>query len=144
MLSLPLIMSAATSTDGLLAAWEDARQVLVVPIGEVLFVNHQETPAIGTRGLGSCSVAMIVSEYGAILAHISPLPLRPSAAALADPHAGDNNVRGMMDRVHEVFTRHREFFSRSRIRMSFVHGTRARWHCRTGWPLCRAASDIWD
>lgn len=103
-------MSAATPTGGLLAAWEDAHQVLVVPIGQVLFVNYQETPAIGTRGLGSCSVAMIVSEYGAILAHISPLPLQPLAVAPADPHAGDNNARMMMDRVYEVYTHYREFF----------------------------------
>jgi hypothetical protein len=89
---------SVTPASGLLAQWERAGQVVVVPMGGVQFVAFQQTPAIGTRDLGSCSVVVIASKYGAILAHIPPLPAQPSA----DPYAGDNNVRSMMRQVKSL------------------------------------------
>jgi len=104
---------------GLLAALANRGQVLVVPMGQVLFVNFREMPVIGTCNLGSCSVAVIASQYGAILAHISPLP--PTASGVwADPYAGDNNARRMMDRVHELYILHRDFFQASNTRTYVV------------------------
>ncbi|KAB5515668.1 hypothetical protein GE09DRAFT_932128, partial [Coniochaeta sp. 2T2.1] len=64
--------------------------------------------AIGTSSLGSCSVAAIVSAYGAILAHIPPMP--SPLPPVADPYAGDNNVRAMMRRVTELYYQHENYF----------------------------------
>ncbi|OIW30515.1 hypothetical protein CONLIGDRAFT_668507 [Coniochaeta ligniaria NRRL 30616] len=93
---------------GLLTRLEEDGQVMIVPMGEVYPVDFQTTPAIGTSGLGSCSVAAIVSAYGAILAHIPPRPLSP--APEADPYAGDNNVRAMMQRVRELYEENEHYF----------------------------------
>ncbi|RAK97335.1 uncharacterized protein BO80DRAFT_437902 [Aspergillus ibericus CBS 121593] len=85
-------------------------QVVIVPMGEVAAVSFHDTVAIGTMGLGSCSVIIIASADGAILAHIPP---RPPTALLSDVNAGDNNVRRMTQRVPELYRRHRnEYFSR--------------------------------
>lgn len=94
------------SGSGILAQWQASRAVIVVPMGHVQFVSFQQMPAIGTRDLGSCSVIIIASAYGAILAHIPPQPLQPSP----DPFAGDNNVRYMMSRVAALYHQHRDQF----------------------------------
>ena len=87
------------STLGLLERWETAHQVAVVPMGAVQFVSFQQTRAIGTRNLNSCSVVVIVSTHGAILAHIPPRPPNPSM----NPYAGDENVRSMMGQVKTLY-----------------------------------------
>lgn len=94
------------SEQGLLAQWQASRAAIVVPMGGVQFVSFQQMPAIGTRDLGSCSVVIIASAYGAILAHIPPMPLQPSP----DPFASDNNVRGMMSRVAALYQHHQDHF----------------------------------
>ena len=83
---------------GLLAQCMAAGSVVVVPMWGVQFVAFDDTRAIGTQ-LGACSAAVVLSERGAILAHIPPLP----AAQSPDPHAGDNNVRSMMGRVQGLY-----------------------------------------
>ena len=88
---------------GLLAQWERAGQVIMVPMGMVQFVSFQQKPAVGTRDLGSCSVVVIMSKHGAILAHIPPLPPQQSK----DLHAGDNNVRLMMIQVKTLYEHHK-------------------------------------
>lgn len=94
------------SGPGILAQWQASGSVTVVPMGDVQFVSFQQIPAIGTSDLGSCSVVVIASAYGAILAHIPPLPLQQSP----DPFAGDNNVRYMMDRVAGLYQHYRNYF----------------------------------
>lgn len=102
----PIDFCLTMSAPGILAQWQAARQVIVVPMGDVQFVTFQQMPAIGTRDLGSCSVVVLASAYGAILAHIPPQPARPSA----DPMAGDNNVRSIMDRVATLYERYKTHF----------------------------------
>lgn len=94
------------SGSGILAQWQASRAVLVVPMGDVQFLSFQQMAAIGTRDLGSCSVVIITSAHGAILAHIPPQPLQPSP----DPFAGDNNARYMMGRVAALYQQNRAHF----------------------------------
>ena len=78
----------------------------MVQMGNVQFVSFQEVKGIGTEGLGSCSVVLIASAHGAILAHIPPQPFPDSL----DPFAGDINVRRMMGRVDALYQHHRSQF----------------------------------
>ncbi|KAJ5951909.1 uncharacterized protein N7479_010322 [Penicillium vulpinum] len=94
------------SGSGILAQWQASRAVLVVPIGDVQFLSFQQLAAIGTGDLRSCSVVLIVSAHGAILAHIPPQPLQPSP----DPFAGDNNTRSMMGRVAALYQQNSGYF----------------------------------
>lgn len=81
--------------------------IVEVPMGATQFVAFQhQIIAIGTSELGSCSVVVIASEYGAILAHIPPRPPYPSN----DRFAGDDNVRYMMARVAQLFHQYGNFF----------------------------------
>jgi hypothetical protein len=76
-------------------------------MGAAHFVAFQhQIIAIGTSRLGSCSVVVIASEYGAILAHIPPHPDDGSR----DPFAGDNNASYMMAEVAQLFHRYGNFF----------------------------------
>jgi hypothetical protein len=90
---------AAWGPYGLLAQLEAAHEAVLVPMGGVQFASFQQTRAIGTRGLGSCSVVGVVSKYGAILAHIPPLHEQPSD----NPYAGDDNVLTMMRQVRGMY-----------------------------------------
>jgi hypothetical protein len=86
----------------LLDELRDSGGIAEVPMGDAPFVafQHQIT-AIGTSELGSCSVVVIASEYGAILAHIPPQPAYRS---------DDNNVRYTMTRVARLFHQYENFF----------------------------------
>ena len=95
------------SGSGILAQWQARGAVLVVPMGGVQFLSFQQQSAIGTRDLGSCSVVLIASAHGAILAHIPPRPLQPSQ----DPFAGDNNARNMMNQVTTLYQQNRGYFA---------------------------------
>lgn len=66
-----------------------------------------QTPSIGTDGLGSCSVILIVSPYAAILGHVAP---QPDNADTNNPHAGDNHVRLFIDRLTEYYLQCRNYF----------------------------------
>lgn len=102
-------MSSHRQKLGILEKLEKGPQpkVALVPMGEFQFVSFSQMTAIGTRNLGSCSVVLIASQYGAILAHIPPLPSQASSSASTsmslDPYAGDNNVRALMDQVKQLY-----------------------------------------
>ncbi|CRK14818.1 hypothetical protein BN1723_017406, partial [Verticillium longisporum] len=70
--------------------------------------------AVGTAGLGSCSVVAIASERAVILAHIPPLPDLHSQR----PDAGDANVRQMMKRVRRLYRDNRQFFDNAEGRVT--------------------------
>ncbi|KAL4948825.1 hypothetical protein BDW69DRAFT_175736 [Aspergillus filifer] len=70
-------------------------------MGEVKFVDFQKYPIIGTEGLGGCSVVILASRFGAILAHI-PVP---------QPHQdGCAITRHMMAEVRSLHNHYRRFF----------------------------------
>ncbi|KAL3480774.1 hypothetical protein BJX99DRAFT_219636 [Aspergillus californicus] len=70
-------------------------QALVeVEMGEIGFTSFDQNMAIGTKGLGSCSVVIIASQHGAIVAHIKLI--REDDPSL---YSGDNNARRAMDQV---------------------------------------------
>lgn len=71
----------------------DAKEVAMNRFDGVVFSS---TPCIGTDGLGSCSVVLLVSAFAAILGHVSP---RPDNSNLADADAGDNHIRSFMGNV---------------------------------------------
>ena len=77
----------------------------MVPMGGVHFLDFAEKAAIGTEHLGSCSVVVIASELGAILAHIAPQP-----GATNDPFAGDTNVRSAMHQIDTLYQNKRSYF----------------------------------
>jgi len=66
--------------------------------------------SIGTDGLGSCSVVLIVSPHAAILGHVAP---QPDNADGNDPYAGDNHIHLFMDRLTEYYVQCRGFFPNS-------------------------------
>ncbi|AEO63857.1 uncharacterized protein THITE_2031178, partial [Thermothielavioides terrestris NRRL 8126] len=89
---------------GYLDTYREEDRLLEVPMSGISFVDFGEKEAIGTGGLGSCTVAMVVSVHGAILAHIPPLPSMPTEAQMAaNPYAGENNVHDMMTQVQNVY-----------------------------------------
>ncbi len=81
------------------------REAIVVLMGEVRVVDFRQTPVIGTFGLGGCNVALIVSDLGAILAHIPPTTSRHAL-----PGEGDANLRRMMEEVQREYNNHRALF----------------------------------
>ena len=97
---------------GYLDRLRNAGSVQEVPMGGVQFVAFQQKQAIGTSGLGSCSAVIIASRFGAILAHIPPLP-----SATQAPGAGDNNARYMMSQVQAHYNANRNYFPSSETRV---------------------------
>ena len=85
----------------LLSRLQANAQILLVNMNEVRFAAFKQIPAIGTKDLGSCSVIIVASKLGAILAHISPLP-HPTASS----SAGDNHVRSKMAEVQRLVALH--------------------------------------
>lgn len=90
---------------GTLEVWEAAGDVQIVAMDDVQFLDFQQMAAIGTGQLGSCSVVVIASAQGAILAHIPPQP-RPTN----NPIDGDTNVQSMMDRVGALYHEKQQYF----------------------------------
>ncbi|KAF1948316.1 hypothetical protein CC80DRAFT_317666 [Byssothecium circinans] len=89
-------MSASTSQPSRFRQAVEGVLATAVPMNGLNCVVFSQTPCIGTDGLGSCSVVLIVSPFAAILAHIPP---RPDDADANDPEAGDKYVRSFMERV---------------------------------------------
>lgn len=98
------------SGSGILARWLAAGAVVVIPMGDSQFVPFDKFSAVGTSGLGGCSVVIIASAYGVILAHIPP---QPPQAQQSNKLAGDNNARDMMSRVAALYQEHRASFPSS-------------------------------
>lgn len=98
-------MSSSTIPSRLAQA-EALGRVQVVAMNEVKFVAFTEKSAIGTKDLAGCSVVIIASIYGAILAHIPPRPI-PNTP---DTYAGDQNVRRLMEEVGRLYNEKRNYF----------------------------------
>ncbi|KAL3472476.1 hypothetical protein BJX99DRAFT_262261 [Aspergillus californicus] len=77
---------------------QQPESIQMVSMHENKFVSFYEKSAIATFGLDACSVIMIASDQGAILAHIPPLPGRTR-----HPLAGDTYAQHMMNRVRDLF-----------------------------------------
>lgn len=86
---------------------QQAKEVHMNAFDGAVFSQH---PSIGTDGLGSCSVVLIVSPHAAILGHISP---RPENADINDSHAGDTHVQSFMDRLTQYYLQCQSFFPQS-------------------------------
>lgn len=82
--------------------------VVEVAMDEVRgIVFGAKSQCIGTVGLGGCSSVLIVSIYGAILAHIPP---RPKDSDPTDISAGDRHVQVKMNEVVQLYTRFQSYF----------------------------------
>lgn len=81
-------------------------RIIEVPMGGIQLVSFQQIQAIGTEGLGGCSVVIIASKHGAILAHIPPLP---TLQVSPDPF-GYETVRSMMGRVFALYSQYQAYF----------------------------------
>ncbi|KAK4946490.1 hypothetical protein LTR66_014276 [Elasticomyces elasticus] len=73
---------------------------------QFLTSRQSQVSSIGTRDLAGCSVVMIASPRGAIVAHISPDPNRDPN----DLQAGDHHVQQAMDRVAAFYDQTKTFF----------------------------------
>lgn len=91
---------------GYLGQYFYAGNIVLVGMGEVNFVDFGVVSAIGTYGLNSCSVSLVASPYGAILAHIPPRPNLTDN----DPYAGDNNTRAIMAEFAVLYTTYIDYF----------------------------------
>lgn len=87
------------------AVWREAGAVQTVPMGDVQFLDFRHKAALATDGLGACSVVVIASPHGALLAHIAPLP-----TLTQNPIAGDANAHSTMNRVVALYQYKRAYF----------------------------------
>ena len=80
-----------------------------VAMNEVCFVafTGKSLRSVGTRNMNGCTIVMIVSQYGAILAHIPP---RPAAARDTDPQAGDQQCTQRMSELADIYRTFRRVF----------------------------------
>lgn len=100
-------MSASTSQRSRFRQAVEGGQAAAVSMNGLNCVVFAQTPCIGTDGLGSCSVVLIISPFAAILAHIPP---RPDNADADDPEAGDIHVRSFMERVTTYYRQCQAYF----------------------------------
>ncbi|KAG7115549.1 hypothetical protein HYQ45_016257 [Verticillium longisporum] len=105
---------AFTYVPGTFDFWAARQSTHLVDMHETAFVPFNVHQAVGTAGLGSCSVVAIASERAVILAHIPPLPDLHSQR----PDAGDANVRQMMKRVRRLYRDNRQFFDNAEGRVT--------------------------
>lgn len=98
---------AFTYVPGTYDFWAVVPTTHIVPMHEVAFVRFSRHPAVGTAGLGSCSVVAIVSDRAVILAHIPPRP----DAGTEDRDAGGANVLRMMGQVRRHFHDRYNYFA---------------------------------
>src|SRR5450432_4280899 len=91
-------------SNGLLKSARDLGIIYEVVMDEVSFLafGRSGLNSIGTANLNGCSVVMVVSRYGAILAHIPPRP--------ALQVAGDSNIQAKMDQVTALYHANKQYF----------------------------------
>ena len=84
-------MAHVFNNGGLFFQAKDNKEVLDGLMNDVDYIDVTASrfPYIGTCGLGACSVALIVSSLGSILAHVAPL-----SPDLTD---GDQHMTEMME-----------------------------------------------
>ena len=95
---------------GYLARAVDARIVDIVEINEVKFLpfgSDIRTPlkTVGVRGLSACSVVVLASQYGAIVAHIGP-----NVLGSTDPRSFIILAHQKMDEVGRLYQQNRQRF----------------------------------
>jgi hypothetical protein len=99
-------------------------KALEVEMDKAEFVEFKKDGicSVGTQNLNSCSVAILVSPLGAILAHIAPRPATHLADPL-DPFAGDRHVEEIMNKITSLYARYQNFFApeRSAVVVSAIH-----------------------
>jgi hypothetical protein len=90
---------------------EDGRYTHLVAMDQASFVSFQgRRRCIGTSDLNSCTVVMIVSQLGAILAHISPNP----NTDLSNLSAGDQHLERLMNDVAHLYNQYSSHFPQGR------------------------------
>jgi hypothetical protein len=96
------------SASGLLQQAVSAHTTQLIQFDDVDWVNFTEgrLSSIGTANLGGCSVAVLVSPFAAILAHIAPRPTTADSSLAA----GDMHCREKMMRLRELYTQHQTLF----------------------------------
>jgi hypothetical protein len=97
---------------------------------EFIAFNTNGFRSVITRQLNGCSVAMLISSHGPIIAHIPPLPIghdRPLPLDISwdlmdslDPVAGDRQMQDVMDYFASLYDRHRDSFPPERVAIT-VH-----------------------
>lgn len=122
---------------GTLDVWAAAGAIQIVPMGQVQFLDFRQRDAIGTGQLGSCSVVVIASAQGAILAHIPPQPQPTNNLT-----SGDANVRSMMDRVGTLYQGNPQFFPSTDTVVVCAY-FRGQVLCQASSILCKRVSLHW-
>lgn len=89
---------------GLLTTAEDRGGAVVVAMGGVNLVAFPGI--VGTRGLGGCSVVVIASPHGAIMAHIPP-----NVPHSSELQSGPRLVQQKMDAVSQIYQQQKHIFS---------------------------------
>jgi hypothetical protein len=73
-----------------------------VAMNQVIFAPFQNPRrAIGTQNLNGCTAVAVISQYGAILAHIPPAPYPTH-----DPHLGIQNLERLMNQLVSLYHTH--------------------------------------
>jgi hypothetical protein len=85
--------------------WAVAGAVQIVATGKVKSLDFRVKDTIGTRQLRLCSVVVIASAYGAILAHIPPQP-QPTI----NPISAYDKVRSMVNEVSRLYRNRQRYF----------------------------------
>lgn len=75
-------------------------EIKFLPFGENGFTS------IGTANLNGCSAIMILSNFGAILGHIAPLPDNHAG----NPAAGDEHAKSKMSLLQSLYTSNQRYF----------------------------------
>lgn len=114
-------------------------ELILVEMGDVDFVDFDVKLAIGTGGLSGCSVALVASPYGAILAHIPPRPNLSSS----DPHAGDANTAQVMAAFYQLYQDNISYFSDTPAAILFVQFSDSKRHYQTSLPSYSSGSRPW-
>ncbi|KAJ9386284.1 hypothetical protein DTO063F5_3798 [Paecilomyces variotii] len=94
-------------TTSLLHAALSNHQAYEVGMNEVQFLPFTPSGirAIGTQNLNGCTAVAIVSPFGAILAHIPPIPYPTT-----DPNVGIANLQAKMATVLSYYDQHPTIF----------------------------------
>lgn len=93
-----------------------ALEVEMNNLRSISFTGHTHFRTIGTRNLNGCTAIILVSEFSALICHISPLPY-----STPDPHAGEAHMRNMLMRVcHKIENFDRDFYSAGRVKAGIV------------------------
>ncbi|KAK2768151.1 hypothetical protein FQN54_000003 [Arachnomyces sp. PD_36] len=96
-----------------------ALEVEMNTLQTISFTGHTPHRAIGTRNLNGCTAIIVISEFAALIAHISPLPYSTS-----DPYAGEDQMRHFVQRIcHKLRNLDEDFYSAGRMKAGIVCAT---------------------